>query len=267
MPYETVIYSVDGPIATITLNRPERRNAINETLHIELDKVIDEAAQDDDVRVIVLTGAGKSFCAGDDIGENFLDADLPEWKNRGAVLRMLQGKQQQGSAFDIMQINKPSIAAVNGAALGYGCDVALACSMRVASEKAKFGELEVRMGALPGESFLLMPRLIGLAKTYEMILTTDIIDAAEALRIGLVNKVVPQEELMSATMEMANKIANNPPIAVRLAMEQIRRSVDMQTEKFMREWALALNYCLETEDHIEACKAFMEKRLPVFKGQ
>jgi len=267
MPYKDIIYSVESSIATITLNRPERRNAINESLHHELGEAIDQAAQDDDVKVIVLTGAGKSFCAGDDIGENFLGEDLKEWKNRGAVLRMLQGKQEQGSAFRLMQINKPSIAAINGAALGYGCDMALMCSMRVASEKAKFGELEVRMGALPGESFLLMPRLIGLAKTYEMILTTDIIDAAEALRIGLVNKVVSQEELMPATMEMANKIANNPPIAVRLAMEQIRRSVDMQTEKYMREWALALNYCLETDDHIEACKAFMEKRTPVFKGK
>ena len=267
MPYKDIIYSVEGPIATITLNRPERRNAINVSLHEELGEAIDQAAHDDKVLVIVLTGAGKSFCAGDDIGENFLGEDLENWKNRGAILRMLQGQQEQGNAFSLMRINKPSIAAINGAALGYGCDVALACSMRVASEKAKFGELEVRMGALPGESFLLMPRLIGLGKTYEMILTTDIIEAAEALRIGLVNKVVPHEELMPATMELANKIASQPPIAVRLAMEQIRRSVDMETERFMREWALALNYCLETEDHIEACRAFMEKRTPVFKGK
>jgi len=139
--------------------------------------------------------------------------------------------------------------------------------MRIASERARFGEIFLRVGLIPDESLILLPRLVGLAKTYELILTTDIIDAKEAERIGLVNKVVPHEELMPATMELANKIAKKPPIAVKLAMEGIRQGLSLPMEEFMRYHALAFTFCGETEDHIEGSKAFVEKREPTFKGK
>jgi enoyl-CoA hydratase/carnithine racemase len=139
--------------------------------------------------------------------------------------------------------------------------------MRVASEKARFGEVFLRVGLIPDEALILLPRLVGLAKTYEMVLTTDIIDAREAERIGLVNKVVPHEDLMNATLELANKIASKPPIAVQLAMEGIRRGLSLAMEEFMQYHALAFSFCTETEDHLEGSRAFVEKREPVFKGK
>lgn len=167
----------------------------------------------------------------------------------------------------MVEINKPSIAAVNGAAVGYGCDMSLMCHMRIASEKARFGEVFLRVGLIPDAAMILLPRLVGTAKAYELILTTDIIDAQEAERIGLVNKVVPHEQLMSAAMEVADKIASKPPISVQLAIEGIRRGVKLPLADYMEWQAQAFMVCAETEDHIEGSKAFLEKRQPVFKGK
>lgn len=172
-----------------------------------------------------------------------------------------------GGAHRLMEINKPSIAAVNGAAVGYGCDMSLMCHVRIASEKARFGEVFLRVGLIPDAAMILLPRLVGTAKAYEMILTTDIIDAKEAERIGLVNKVVPHEQLMAATMELANNIAAKPPISVRLAIEGVRRGMNLPLPEYMEWHAQAFMICAETEDHIEGSKAFLEKRQPVFKGK
>lgn len=267
MEYKEIIYSLKGQVAVITLNRPEVMNALTNTTHTELAQAIDEAAKDDKVRVIVLTGAGRGFCSGDDVKEIFLSPKEAAMKGRETRLRYLQGEHIPGGGYGLLAINKPSIAAVNGAAVGYGCDLTLMCNMRVASEKARFGEIFLRVGLIPDEGLILLPRLVGLAKTYEMILTTDIIDAREAERIGLVNKVVPHEDLMNATLELANKIASKPPIAVQLAMEGIRRGLSLAMEEFMQYHALAFSFCIETEDHLEGSRAFVEKREPVFKGK
>jgi len=267
MAYKEIIYSVEGGIATITLNRPDAMNALTMTTHMELSQAIDEAAKDERIRVIVLTGAGKGFCSGDDVKEVFLSPKEAQLKGKEIRLRQLQGEHLPGGGHRLLEINKPSIAAVNGAAVGYGCDLTLMCNMRVASEKARFGEVFLRVGLIPDEALVLLPRLVGLAKTYEMVLTTDILDAREAERIGLVNKVVPHEELMSATLELAQKIASKPPIAVQLAMEGIRRGLSMPMEEFMQYHSQAFTYCAETEDHLEGARAFVEKREPVFKGR
>ena len=166
-----------------------------------------------------------------------------------------------------MHINKPTIAAVNGAAVGYGCDIALMCDMRVASENARFGEIYLRRGLIPDEGQILLPRLVGLAKAYEMMMTTDIIDAAEADKIGLVNKVVPHDELMPATLEMATKIVNKPPLSIRLLKEGVRRGLNMPLDEWKQWHAFAFPYISATEDHTEGAKAFAEKREPNFKGR
>jgi enoyl-CoA hydratase/carnithine racemase len=181
MKYQEIIYSIEnGNIAVITINRPEARNALTLITHTELAKAIEEANKDDNVRVIVLTGAGKGFCAGDDVkvlfksGEGYGEEELQE---KQSTLSFLQDGRAAGGGGQLLTINKPSIAAVNGAAVGYGCDMALMCDMRIASDAAKFGEAFLRVGLVPNQALLILPRLVGLAKAYEMVLTTDIIDA------------------------------------------------------------------------------------------
>ena len=274
MSFDEIIYSVEGSVAVITLNRPEAMNALTHKTHQELRQAIIESDKDDNIRVIVLTGAGRGFCSGDDVkvifGAGEGAGEEEHIKGREEMLKRLQGDYltyiSAGGA-SLLTINTPSIAAVNGAAVGYGCDLSLSCDIRVASDRARFGDVFLRVGLLPDDAILLLPRLVGLAKAYELILTTDIIDAEEAERIGLVNKVVPHEQLMSATMEMANKIASKPPIAVKLAKEGIHRGLNMPLEEVMQWHSMASAFCFETEDHQEGARAFLEKREPIFKGK
>jgi len=267
MDYKEIRYEVKEHVGVITLNRPEAMNALTLLTHEELTGAIGQAAGDDDVRVIVLTGAGKAFCAGDDVKKIFLKGGLDASAAVKSRAKMLQGDLMTGGGHRLLEINKPTIAAVNGVAVGYGCDLSLLCNMRVASEKARFGEVFLRVGLVPGEAMILLPRLVGLAKAYEMVLTADIIDAREAEKIGLVNKVVPHEELMPAAMDLAAKITKKPPIAVQLAMEGIRRGLDLDMKAYMQFNSMAFSLCSETEDFIEGSKAFAEKREPVFKGR
>lgn len=275
MGYEEIIYTVENNnVAMITLNRPDAMNALTYKTHAELRQAIEEADKDNNIRVIVITGAGRGFCSGDDVKVMFGSGEAPkdkgeaEQRARETRLKYMQGRELQGGGgAPLLTINKPSIAAVNGAAVGYGCDITLMCDMRVASERARFGEVFLRVGLIPDQALLLLPRLVGLAKAYELILTTDIIDANEAYRIGLVNKIVPHEELMSATMELAAKLASKPPISVQLAKEGVRKGLGMPLDEWAQWHSLAFNFCRETEDHREGSRAFVEKREPVFKGK
>ena len=281
MGYEHILYSVKDHIALITLNRPEVLNALNYKHYRELDTAIEKADKDADVRVIVITGAGRAFCAGEDLkaqasgpDSGYPGAEDPEKRDRERTFQSLQQKPTpRGPEMEyvlpgsrLRAINTPSIAAVNGVAAGYGCDLALSCYMIIASEKARFGEAFMRLGVVPEEGMQLLPRLVSLCKAYELILTADWVEGEEAARIGLVNKVVPPEQLMEATMELAGKIAAKAPLAVQLACEGIRRGFYESQEQARRWTDLTFHYLTKSGDWSEAAKAFAEKRDPVFKG-
>jgi len=265
--YNDLIYAKEDHIATVTLNRPDRMNALTIKTHMELAQAIEDAKNDDDVRVLIITGAGRGFCSGDDVREIFLAGEGLATGARTRRLGYLEGAVELGGGGGLLHLNKPTIAAVNGAAVGYGCDLALMCDMRIASDNARFGEVFIKVGLVPDQGMLLLPRLVGLAKAYELILTGDIIDAGEAERIGLVNKVVPPEQLEEATKELATKLAKGPPLAVRLAKEGIRRGLGLPLDSFLAFHGPAFQFLAETEDHMEGARAFVEKREPVFRGK
>lgn len=258
--YQTLIYKKKENIGVLTINRPQRMNAISNELTSELKKFLDEIENDDELRVLVITGAGdKAFVAG---------ADINELVDRDALIGRRVSRQRQEIFSRIENLHVPAIAAINGYALGGGLELALACSIRVCSDKAQFGAPEVKLGIIPGDGGTQrLPRLVGLGRAMEMILTGDFIDAEEAYRIGLVNKIVPHEQLMEKAMELAKKIASRPPLAVRYAKETVNRSLEGSTVSgFALESFLHALSCT-TEDKKEGVSAFLEKRKGKFKGR
>jgi enoyl-CoA hydratase len=248
----------DG-IAVITVNRPDKLNALNaETvgeLKIALTRVADDAA----VRVVILTGAGeKSFVAGADIGE------LAKMSPLSGIRVSRQGQD----TFRMLEtMGKPVIAAVNGFALGGGLELALACHFRVASENAKFGLPEVKLGIIPGYGGTVrLPRVVGRGRALELILSGEMIDAQEAYRIGLVNHIYPQSELLGQTEQLAKKIAANGPVAVALAIEAVDHGYHVATEDALRLESDLFGLLASTEDMREGMNAFLEKRKANFKG-
>jgi 2-(1,2-epoxy-1,2-dihydrophenyl)acetyl-CoA isomerase len=261
MDYETLVLTKENGVATIILNRPEVLNALNAKLSKELELAIEEVRKDNAARVLVITGRGRAFCAGGDM------KDLP--LSPGDVVTTTAALEQLHRVLlSMRRLEKPVIASVNGVAVGGGFDLALMCDIRIASENAKFGEAYVRVGGFPdsGGTYLL-PHLIGTAKACELLFTGDMIDAREAERIGLVNKVVPADKLDSVTKELAARLAKGPPIAIGMMKTAIYRSFTQDIESALRYVAYMTGLCLQTEDAKEGIAAFAEKRPPIFRGK
>jgi enoyl-CoA hydratase/carnithine racemase len=257
-------YTVEDHIATVMLDRPEVKNALNRELYARLESVFRDAHRDPDVRCVIVTGAGSGFCSGDDVREIMLapNAETPATRQREPKPRPTP------AAMAILECDKPVIAAVNGAAVGWGMDLTLFCDIRVASDRARFGELFIRRGLVSDIGGLWrLPQIVGPSKAAELLFTGDIIDAAEAERIGLVSRVVPHDDLMPTARELASKIAANPPIAMRYMKQGLRMSVHGDPDEIGAYVMSSLAYLFTTEDHREGALSFVEKREPVFKGR
>ena len=257
----TIIEKEEG-VAVITLNRPERFNAMSTQLLSDVEEAVKALDKDDDTKVIVITGAGEAFCAGGDLEGH------PAFSTDNAIDREQFVVDAQRITLALRRMPKPVIAAVNGVAAGAGMDLSLACDLRIASEKARFVEIFVRSGLMTdmGGSYLL-PRLVGVGKALEILLAGDIIDADEAHRIGLVNQVVPHSELMTKTMAMARRFAKGPSQAYKLIKWSVYRGLELSIESALENEVYGQNLLLGSEDVHEAVNAFNEKRKPIFKGR
>lgn len=259
MAYENLIVEKRGPVALVTVNRPDKLNALNVRTREEILEAFENLREERDIRVVVITGAGeKAFIAGADISEFVGKTPLEE-----------REIMQKSRAFDAMEdFPKPVIAMINGYALGGGCELAMACDIRIASSKAKLGQPEIKLGIIPGGGGTQrLPRLIGEAKAMELILTGDMIDADEALRLGLINYVVAPDQLEARTMELANKIAEMSPIALQMAKKSVKNAARLGLVAGLEAETDLFILCFTSEDKEEGVRAFLEKRKPVFKGR
>jgi len=264
MTYESLIYEVKDGIATLTLNRPDRLNALGGTLRDDLFDAVTRSAADPEVRVMVVTGAGKGFCSGGDV--KAMGEAKAGQRERPLIEKIAPSRDR--TLLAMREAPQPIIAAVNGAAAGAGMNLALGCDIRIASTAAKFTQAFVKRGLHPdwGGTYFL-PRVVGTAKACEMIFTGEVIDAAEALRLGIVSRVVAPEELMPTAYELARRIAAGPPVAIRLAKRSIYANEDLDLRAALQNETMAQNICFETEDATEGIRAFGEKRAPAFKGR
>ncbi len=258
--FENILFEKKGAIAYVTVNRPKVLNALNMATMEELRAAFTAIKTNPDIRVAIMTGAGeKAFIAGADIGElSKHDAVAgKEYTHRGqSVLDLIEN------------LGKPVIACINGFALGGGCEVAMACTMRLASDNAKLGQPEVKLGIIPGYGGTQrLPRLVGKGIAMQLVLSGEMITAAEAHRIGLVNEVVPQAELIARAEAIAQKIVANAPLAVQYAMEAVNKGMEMTLQEGLYLEATLFGVCCATEDKTEGTKAFLEKRAPQFKGK
>ena len=265
MEYETILYGKDKGIATITLNRPNKLNAISDTLSVELEHALESANSDDEVRVLILTGAGRGFCSG---------ADVSTLGNKITATggHLVDKSPSAGGIWtytlQIQNFEKPVIAAINGPATGAGFSIALACDIRIASDMARFSQIFIKRGLVPdtGSTYFL-PRLVGMSRACEMVFTGEILDAEQAKEYGLVNRVVPHDDLMKEAIKLATRIAAGPPVAMKLAKRALYRGSISDLSSAIEFEGYMQNICLKTEDFEEGVSAFREKREPEFKGR
>ena len=259
MPYTTLLFELRDAVATVTVNRPEKLNALNAVVIAELGDVADRMRKDPAIQGMILTGAGpKAFVAG---------ADIAEIAAQGPVDGKARALEGQRVFRSLERCGKPVIAAVNGFALGGGCELAMACHLRVASEQARFGQPEVKLGIGPGYGGTVrLPRLVGKGRALEILLTGQMIDAQEAYRIGLINRVVPADRLMSESEEILRSIIENGPLAVRACLEAVDTGLDVGVDEALLLEANLFGLLSGTADMREGTAAFAAKRKPLFKG-
>jgi enoyl-CoA hydratase len=259
MPYQNLLFTVLDRIATIKVNRPEKLNALNDATIAELGEAIDEARTRNDIRGVILTGAGRAFVAG---------ADISELAAQSATAAKALARRGQEVFRRFETSPKPTVAVVNGFALGGGCELAMACHVRIASEQAKFGQPEVKLGILPGYGGTQrLPRLVGKGRALQLLLTGEMIDAQEALRIGLVNRVVPTAELSATAEALLRQMFANAPLALAACIEAVDRGLDMPLDEALVFEATHFGLLAATQDMTEGARAFLEKRAPQFVGQ
>ncbi len=259
MPFKFLTLEVADRVATLTVNRPDKLNALNDATIAELGLAIDQIRVDDSIGGAILTGAGRAFVAG---------ADISELSNQTPVLAKARARAGQDVFRRFETCPKPVIAVVNGFALGGGCELAMACHIRLASDAARFGQPESKLGLLPGfGGTQRLARLVGKGRANQLLLTGEMIDAAEAYRIGLVNKVIAADQLMNEARTMMKTILANGPLAVALCIEAIDRGLQMSLEEGLILEANHFGLLAATDDMREGTRAFMEKRAPAFKGK
>lgn len=258
--FENILLEIDGPVAVLTVNRPDKRNAVNNATVEEIDRALDQVEANPDLRVLILTGAGdKAFVAG---------ADIQELANRDMILGRTETRRRQEVYTRIEQLDIPSIAAVNGWALGTGLELTLVCTLRIASSAAKMGQPEVKLGIIPGAGGTYrLPRLVGMGRAMEMILTGEPVDANQALAMGLVNRVVPPEKLMEEVKTLAKALAALPKLAVQYAKDAVLRSVEGSLVEGLAHESYLHALACGSQDKKEGVAAFLEKRQPNFTGR
>ncbi len=264
MNYEDLLLEKKDGIATITLNAPDKLNALTMKMRKSLPLAVDEVAKDDEVRVVIVTGAGRAFSAGGDI--EAMKARLSGTLKQSRYEHL----QLVGYWADVFpRLDKPVIAAINGAAVGGGFSLAMSCDIRIASQKARFGCLYILRAVVPGGGVTyFLPRVVGTSKALELMFAGELIDAVEAERLGIVSRVVPPDELMKVSQEMATRIAQQPPIALELTKRLVYRSMIEDIARHLDWETYAQQLCFQTEDHKESVRAFLEKRpQPQFKGK
>jgi len=263
MDYQDIIFTKEEGIATITLNRPDRLNAFSPEMMDSIYNAVEDVRKDKDMKVVIITATGRAFCSGADVKAMAQRYDQP-----GGAEKKIPEAERVSLYLLLQKCEKPVIAAINGVTVGGGLDFACACDIRIASDRARFAEVFVRRGMIPaaGGTYFL-PRLVGIDKALQLIWTGDMIDAREAERIGLVTMVVPHEELEMATMELAEKLAKGPPLAIQGAKRVVYEELDMDLESALKHVAPVINKITRTKDHQEGARAFVEKREPVFRGE
>ena len=256
---EVVLKRIDGHVATLTINRPDKLNALNIETRSRMIQELDELAKNDDVRVVVITGAGdKAFIAG---------ADISEFEGRSPV-DQYRVMTDSSVFLAVDRFPKPTIAAINGFCLGGGCELAMACDIRIASEKAKLGQPEINLGLLPGGGGTQrLPRLVGMGAAFKLLYTGDFIRADEALRIGLVDEVVPAGDVATRAKELAEAIAAKSPVALRLIKQAVRTSMRTPLDEGLRQEVSLFALAFASEDMKEGVDAFLNKRKPTFIGR
>jgi len=257
-----LLYRIEKNIALLTLNRPEAKNTFSSEMLTLWRQSLEEAKADHQVRVIVVTGKGDTFCSGGDIRE------MAEGRLRSWDMKEFLWEGVHRIVFALEDLDKPVIAAINGAAMGAGLDMAMMCDLRVCSDRAKLSESYILLGLVPGDGgAYFLSRLIGMGKALELLLTGDILNPEEALELGLVNRVVPHDRLMEEAMILAEKIADKPPLAIRMMKRAIYQAQTSTLKAHLDYISSQLALLSETQDHLEAARSFLEKRKPIFIGK